>query len=102
MISEFLVKIFKAIPNAFIGRIERIPSILRLPFWLVMVSVESLIATLLVSWWALILGLIGTAVLVYIAFFSEYPFTTSIVTLVALSGATITLKDIILAASAKH
>jgi len=102
MISEFLINGFKTIPNIFIGRVEKIPSILRLPLWLILVSVETILATLLVSWWALILGLIGTAVLIYIAFFSEYPFTTSIVTLVALSGATITLKDLILAASARH
>lgn len=102
MISEFLINKFKTIPNVFISRIEKIPSIFRLPFWLLMVSVESVLATLLVSWWAIIIGLVVLAVLAYGAFFSEYPFTTSIVTLVGLSGATITLKDLILAASSKH
>lgn len=73
MISEFLVNEFKTIPNVFISRVEKIPSILRFPLWLIMVSVEASLATLIASWWILIGGILLLLVLGFIAITLETP-----------------------------
>lgn len=73
MISEFLVNEFKTIPNIFISRVEKIPSILRFPLWLIMVSVEAFLASLIVSWWALVIGVLLFLVLGLIAVTIETP-----------------------------